>query len=148
MRVPKRSSLTGTASSGGNLVSVRTIPVSSILRALALGAGAILSAGGLAWDRIKGILAQGWLTHQGIIEFGSVEGRNIHYLHYYVARLDYSYSVNGNYFSGFKEKVYLRKKSAERLLAMMKGNLVFVRSHPAKPQISALLKQDQPGWPS
>ena len=27
---------------------------------------------GLAWNQVKALLARGWLTHQGRVEFGSI----------------------------------------------------------------------------
>jgi hypothetical protein len=70
-------------------------------------------------------------------------------IRYYVARLDYSYAVNGEYFSGYIERMFFREGSADRFVATMKGQMVFVRSNPGRPERSALLKQDQPGgWPA
>src|SRR5579863_6862421 len=49
---------------------------------------------GLAWNQVKALLARGWLTHQGRVEFGNVEARRMRYKDLYIARIDYSYSVN------------------------------------------------------
>ena len=103
----------------------------------------------LAWNYVKGFLASGWSMTQGHVEFGSVEERHIRYIKYYVARIDYSYSVNNEYYSGFFERVFLRESSADRFIATMKGQVIFIRSHPNRPERSALLQQDQPGgWPA
>lgn len=104
---------------------------------------------GLAWNRVKALLARGWLTHQGTVEFGSVEERRTRYKNLYIARIDYSYSVNGEYYSGYLERLYFLESSADKFVAAMKGQMVFVRSNPSHPERSALLKQDQPGgWPA
>jgi hypothetical protein len=117
-----------------------------ILLAVALTALAIR---GLAWNYVKRLVAGGWTTGQGTIEFGSVEERRTRYGSYYVARIDYSYSVNGEYFSGYLERVFVWESSADKFVAAMKGHSVFVRSNPNHPERSALLKEDQPGgWPA
>ena len=98
-----------------------------------------------AWNYVKGVLAGGWLQTQGRVEFGSVEERRVRYITYYIARVDYSYSVNSEYYSGYFERVFLRESSADRFVAAMKGQQIFVRSHPQKPERSAMRLQDQPG---
>ena len=104
---------------------------------------------GAAWNQVKALLARGWLTHQGTVEFVSVEERRTRYKNLYIARIDYSYSVNGEYYSGYLERVFFRENSADRFVANMKGQMVFVRSNPRHPERSALLGQDQPGgWPA
>ena len=104
---------------------------------------------GLAWNQVKALLARGWLTYQGTVEFGNVEVRRTRYKNLYIARIDYSYSVNGEYYSGHLERLFFLESSADRFVASMKGQMVFVRSHPNRPERSALLKQDQPGgWPA
>jgi hypothetical protein len=103
----------------------------------------------LAWNYVKGFLASGWSMTQGRVEFGSVEERHIRYITYYVARVDYSYSVNNEYYSGFFERVFLRENSADRFISTMKDRMIFIRSHPDRPEKSALLQHDQPGgWPA
>jgi Protein of unknown function (DUF3592) len=103
---------------------------------------------GLAWNRVRALLARGWLTHQGTVEFGSVEEHRTRYKDFYTARIDYSYSVNGEYYSGYLERLFFLESSADRFVASMKGQMVFVRSNPSHPERSVLLKQDQPGgWP-
>ena len=61
---------------------------------------------GLAWNQVKALLARGWLTHQGTVEFGSVEERRTRYKNLYIASIDYSYSVNGEYYSGYLERLF------------------------------------------
>lgn len=103
----------------------------------------------LAWNFVKRLMAGSWYTTQGRIELGSVEERHVRYFSYYIARLDYSYSVNNEYYSGHFERLFLRESSVDRFVAAMKGQPIFVRSHPHRPERSALLTQDQPGgWPA
>ena len=78
-----------------------------------------------------------------------MEERRTRYKNLYIARIDYSYSVNGEYYSGYLERVFFREGLADRFVANMKGQMVFVRSNPRHPERSALLGQDQPGgWPA
>ncbi len=130
-------------------LALYSISGDDIVTALIFIAVTILAIRGLAWNQVKSLLARGWLTHQGTVEFGSVEERRARQVRYYVARVDYSYSVNGEYYSGYLEKLFFRENSADKFVASMKGQLVFVRSNPSHPDRSALLKQDQPGsWPA
>jgi hypothetical protein len=103
----------------------------------------------ILWNKANSLVAQGWPSNHGTIEFGSVQEQRTRYFTYYIARIDYSYSVNGEYFSGYKEKLFFRESSADKFVAPMKGLMVFVRANPQKPQRSALLPRDQPGgWPA
>lgn len=114
---------------------------------LAVAGAAMIRAFG--WNYVKGWLAAGWSTTQGRVEFGSVAEHRVRYFSYYVARIDYSYSFNNEYYSGYCERVFLRESSADRFVAQMKGQPIFIRAHPGRPEKSALLKQDQPGgWPA
>lgn len=88
---------------------------------------------------------RGWYTIDGTVELGSVEEHEIRFISYYIARLDYSYSVNNEYYSGFCERTFLREKSADAFVAAIKGQKTLVRSHPNRPERSAVLKQDQIG---
>ena len=116
---------------------------------LVLIAAIALLVRGLAWNQVKALLARGWLTQQGTVEFGNVEVRRTRYKNLYIARIDYSYSVNGEYYSGYLERLFFLESSADRFVAAMKGQRVFVRSNPSRPERSALLQQDQPGgWPA
>jgi hypothetical protein len=103
----------------------------------------------LAWSYVTTLLTGGWYTIQGVVELGSVEEHEIRFISYYVATIHYSYSVNNAYYSGHFEKVFLHESSADRFVANRKGQAVFIRSHPHRPDRSALVKQDQRGgWPA
>jgi len=97
------------------------------------------------WNYIKAVLASGWSTTPGRVEFGSVEQRQRQSITHYVARIDYSYSVNNTYYSGYFERLFLRESSADKFLADMKNQVIFVRSNPNRPERSAFLKQRAAG---
>ncbi|HTS37556.1 MAG TPA: DUF3592 domain-containing protein [Candidatus Solibacter sp.] len=103
----------------------------------------------LAWTYVRALLSSGWYTIQGTVELGNVEEHEIRFISYYIARIDYSYSVSNEYYSGYFERTFLREGSADTFVTRMKGQMVVVRSHPQRPDRSAVLKQDQPGgWPA
>jgi hypothetical protein len=99
-----------------------------VVAVLALAVVAMLRIFG--WNYLKGWLATGWSTTQARVEFGSVEEHRIRYFTYYVARIDYSYSYNNEYYSGYSERVFLRESSADRFVASMKDKPIFVRANP------------------
>ena len=100
-----------------------------------------------AWGQVKGLAARGWMMVQGRIEFGSVT-ENPNNKNLYLARVDYSYSYNNEYYSGYLERTFVLERSADAFVDGMKGQMVFVRVNPSKPERSAMLEQDQPaGWP-
>jgi len=102
-----------------------------------------------AWSYFKNLLTAGWSVTQGRVEFGNVVEQRVRYFSYFVATIHYSYSVNNEYYSGAFERVFLRENSADRFVAGMKDQMIFVRSKPSRPDRSALLREDQPGgWPA
>jgi len=102
-----------------------------------------------AWSYFKNLLTAGWSVTQGRVEFGNVVEQRVRYFSYFVATIHYSYSVNNEYYSGAFERVFLRENSADRFVAGMKDQMIFVRSKPSRPDRSALLRKDQPGgWPA
>jgi hypothetical protein len=116
---------------------------------LVLIAGLLLLFRVLACNYVKALLASAWYTIPGTVELGSVEEHEVRFISYYVARIDYSYSVNNEYYSGYFERTFLREGSADRFVAGMKGQMIQVRSHPQRPNRSAVLERDQPGgWPA
>jgi hypothetical protein len=101
-----------------------------------------------AWSMVRGLMAGGWSTAQGRVEFGSVVEHRVRYVSYFVATIYYSYTVNNEYYSGNFERAFLRESAAHRFANRVKDQMIFVRSNPNNPQKSAVLKQDQPtGWP-
>ena len=63
----------------------------------------------------------------------------------WAANLTYSYVVNGEYFSGFYRMRARSERRAEEKIAGWKDRMVVVRYSPDKPDLSVLLKSDQPG---
>jgi hypothetical protein len=102
-----------------------------------------------AWSMVKRLMAGGWSTTHGRVEFGSVVEHRVRYVSYFVATIYYSYSVNNEYYSGNFERAFLRETAADRFVNSTKDQMIFVRSNPNHPEKSAILKQDQPaGWPA
>ena len=100
------------------------------------------------WSKARTLSARSWSTCQGKIEFGTVIERRTRYFSYYVAQLAYSYTTNGEYYSGYYEKVFLREKSADALCTSLKGKATFVRYKPNAPGTSTVLLEDQQSvWP-
>jgi hypothetical protein len=122
----------------GDLVSV-------VVFALILS-GAFLRV--FAWQTVKRLLAGGWPTTQGRIEFHSVVPYRTRYKDFYIARLDYSYSVNSEYYSGYFEKAFVMERSADKFVASMNEQMLFIRYKSERPEKSALFVQDQPSWPT
>jgi hypothetical protein len=60
----------------------------------------------------------------------------------YSVTLDYSYQVNGEFFSGFYEKRFKWRRFAEEFETMNRGQQLFVRYDPEKPEISVLRDKD------
>ena len=99
-----------------------------------------------AWQSFKGLSAQGWPTIQGRVGAATVFSQ-AGIIPSHRARVAYTYIVNGEYYSGFYEKAFLRKSSAESFATGLKGQMAFVRYEPSLPQRSTLLQRDQYGWP-
>jgi hypothetical protein len=60
-------------------------------------------------------------------------------------RIGYSYSVNGEYYAGYLEKVFYSDAPVDRLTSALKeGQEVTIRYKPNKPGKSLLLEDDQP----
>ncbi|MBZ5597400.1 MAG: DUF3592 domain-containing protein [Acidobacteriia bacterium] len=100
-----------------------------------------------AWGLVRRLLASGWPTTPGRIEFGNVIPQRTRYKDLYKARLDYSYTVNNEYYAGYYEKLFVWETAADRFVEGMKGQMVFIRYKAEKPERSALSKEDQLSWP-
>ncbi len=106
----------------------------------------LLLAGGatgvLAWMRARG--AQSWPSAQGTV--ASVRSRSVGGVYKpWIGEFSYTYTVNGEYFSGIHQIRVLTQKRAEALTLGWKGRMVVVRYSPSKHEASVLLKSDQPG---
>jgi Protein of unknown function (DUF3592) len=128
-----------------NLAEVRLkIPPIDILLGLAFTIFALLRP---VWQRVKNLPARSWMTVQGTVVSATVSKQH-GFVPSYLVRIAYRYISNGDYYSGFHQKSFLRKQSAERFATGVKGQMAFVRQKPNAPERSALLEQDQYGWPS
>ncbi len=56
----------------------------------------------------------------------------------YRAEIAYSYSVANNFYSGFHERVFVKKEAARRFIDVFKGKAVVVNYNPQEPGISTL----------
>jgi hypothetical protein len=118
-----------------------------LLIALAVAGAGLIRL--FAWSTVRSLMAGGWSTAQGRVEFGSVVEHRVRYVSYFVATIYYSYSVSNEYYSGNFERAFLRESAANRFVNSMKDQMIFVRSNPKHPDRSAILRQDQPtGWPA
>jgi hypothetical protein len=118
-----------------------------LLVLLAIAAAGLIRL--FAWSMVKRLMAGGWSTTQGRVEFGSVLEHRVRYVSYFVATIYYSYYVNNEYYSGNFDRAFLRESAADRFVNSIRDQMVFVGSKPNRPEKSAILKQDQPGgWPA
>ncbi len=119
-----------------------------IITAVIFAAVVAVAVRGLAWHKVKTLGARSWPTSQGKIEFGTVIEHRTRYFSYYVAQMAYSYAVNGEYFSGYYEKIFFSESSADKFAAELKGRPAFIRHKSSTPDVSTLLKEDQQSlWP-
>ncbi len=102
----------------------------------------------LLWRRLKTLGARSWPLSQGKIEFGTVIQQRTRYGSYYLAQMAYSYAVDGEYYSGYYERIFLRESSAQKFADELKGKPAFVRHKASSAEVSTLLREDQPSvWP-
>ena len=125
-----------------------SISADDVFGALLLVAAAFVTARGLPWNKLRMFSARSWPLCQGRIESGLVLQYSANYFNYYSAQLAYSYSVNGEYYSGFHSKFFFRKSSAQCFVDELKGKPTFVRHKPNNAEISTILREDQQSvWP-
>lgn len=82
--------------------------------------------------------AESWPMVAGRFEDGEVRGGELKY----VAGLSYSYEAYGAYYAGFYEREFRMRRHAEDLVDLMRGQPVYVRYHPEKPEQSVIREQD------
>ncbi len=98
------------------------------------------AAGMVRWWRRRA--STSWPSCQGTVSSHRVRKEG----HHYLAEVTYSYSVNGDYYSGFLEQTTLTRKKADRLAQKFPaGMMVVVRIDPARPERSVTRLDDQPG---
>jgi len=65
-----------------------------------------------------------------------------------IAQMAYCQAVNGEYYSGDYEKMFLRQRSAQKFADELKGRPAFIRHKASAPEVSTLLPEDQQTvWP-
>ncbi len=62
-----------------------------LLLLLAIAAAGLIRL--FAWNMVRGLMAGGWSTTQGRVQFGSVVEHPVRFIRYFVATIYYSYSV-------------------------------------------------------
>lgn len=60
----------------------------------------------------------------------------------YSVTLSYSYQVNGEFLSGFYSKPFKTFRFAEEFVSMNRGQQLFVRYDPEKPEVSVIRDKD------
>ena len=106
--------------------------------------GALIGAGGLIlrWRlKLKQGRAESWPMVSATIDRAVVISND----NGYYADLLYSYSVNGDYFSGAHQKAFRREKRADEFTASVHHQQVWVRYRPEDPQDSLIREQDNTG---
>jgi hypothetical protein len=103
------------------------------------------AAGSGLWTWLRVRRAHSWPSAAGVIErVGARPAENLHFKPW-VGELTYTYVANGQYYSGFHRIGARSEGRAEERISGWKGGMVGVRYSPTKPEISVLLRSDQPG---
>jgi hypothetical protein len=102
-----------------------------------------VSSGIWAWLRAR--QAQSWPSAQGTIDQAVARRAGDRHYKQWFGQFIYDYVVNGEYYSGFHRIRTSTERRAQELTAGWKGRMVIVRYSPKDPQVSILLKSDQPG---
>ncbi|HYA25500.1 MAG TPA: DUF3592 domain-containing protein [Terriglobales bacterium] len=106
---------------------------------------ALIPAAGAAWAWFKVRHAHSWPSAQGTIQSTKVQRATDNNILPWDAMLTYSYTVNGEYYSGYYRMRARSERRAEEKIAGWKDRMVVVRYSSDKPDMSVLLKSDQPG---
>ena len=106
---------------------------------------ALIPAAGAVWAWFRFRHAHSWPSAQGTILSTQVQRSTDSYIQLWVGNLTYSYVVNGEYYSGSYRIRARSEHLAEEKIAGWKNRLVVVRYSADKPDLSVLLKADQPG---
>ncbi|MCI0348889.1 MAG: hypothetical protein L0Z53_05630 [Acidobacteriales bacterium] len=114
-----------------------------IIRLVLMGLGAIFpsvySAPSEWWRRLR---SNGWPIVQGRIH----SGQALCIEEIWSAELSYSYTVDGQYYSGYHKQFCASERDADDyLLQSPRDSAIFIRHHPAKPDRSVMRRDDQMG---
>jgi len=101
-------------------------------------------AGGL-WAWFKFRHAHSWPIAQGTILSTHAQSDSGSSILPWTANFTYTYVVNGEYHAGLHVVRARTEQRAEEKIAGWKDRMVVVRYSPDKPDVSVLLKSDQPG---
>ena len=103
------------------------------------------AAGVGTWIRIR--QAHSWPSVPGTVEYAHARETDdgSRFKKNWVAEIGYSYSVGGQYYSGYRWLRAWNERQAEQKIAGWKDRMVIVRHHPSKPEVSVLLPSDQVG---
>jgi hypothetical protein len=79
--------------------------------------------------------SESWPPAQSTVEFIGVRraGRS-----YYIGELAYSYSVQGEYYSGFCRCRFLSEKAAREFVETLRGKTITVQYNPEAPEVSVM----------
>ncbi|HUO24334.1 MAG TPA: DUF3592 domain-containing protein [Candidatus Aquilonibacter sp.] len=105
----------------------------------------LLPAAAAIWAWFKTRHAHSWPFAQGSVLNTQVRRSTDSYPHPWVVDIAYTYVVNGECYSGFYRIRARSESRAEEKVAGWKGRMVVVRYSPGNPEVSTLLKTDQPG---
>src|SRR5579872_4026998 len=98
-----------------------------------------------AWTWFKYRHAHSWPSAQGRISGAQVHRGRDTYFQPWAATLTYTYVVNGEYYAGSYKLEARSETKAEQKIEGWKDRMVVVRYSSGHPEISTLLKSDQPG---
>jgi hypothetical protein len=101
----------------------------------AVGIAGLIASWRLAMRRRR---AESWPMILGHVERAEVNNEDTAYS----VTLAYSYEVNGEFFSGFYSKPFKMFRFAEEFVSMNRGQQLFIRYDPEKPEKSVLRDKD------
>jgi len=102
-------------------------------------------AGAAAWTWFKFRSAHSWPSAQATIRSTQVIRSGDQYIYPWAANLTYTYIVNGEYYSGAYRLKARTEQRAQEKVEGWKDRMIVVRYSPDKPDLSTILKSDQPG---
>jgi len=97
------------------------------------------------WKIIQSSRAANWPITQGRVESGTIAEKAARSHSIFEVTMQYSYSVNNEYYSGDLWNVFDDESSANQFVESMKGRTVLIRTNPNHPEKSAFRPQDQAG---
>ena len=104
----------------------------------------VVSVGGAAWAWFRVRHAHSWPSAQGTV-MGTRVKPSGNWFQPWNAELVYSYVVKGEYYSGSSKLWSRSRRRADERVAGWKNRMIVVRYSPNNPDLSAVLKSDQPG---